>query len=160
MRILPFLAAAVLAACRPYSLDLQQGNVISPDAVARLRAGMTRQQVGFVLGTPLIKDAFHADRWDYAYYVRKKGQYKDFQKLSVVFENDRLARVEGDLAPATLARQAASNEGDASPAAEPAAAKPGPVDPAPATRGGDSLQLKPSTSVTPPAGTKEGEKTK
>ena len=129
MRIFVCLAAVLATACTPYSLDLQQGNVINPDAVARLKAGMTRQQVGFVLGTPLIKDAFHADRWDYAYYVRKSGRYEDKQHIAVVFENDRLARLEGNHAPALAPATAAAP--DAAPAgAEPAVSAPAAAVPA------------------------------
>jgi outer membrane protein assembly factor BamE len=84
---------------KPYRMTIQQGNFISQEMVAQLKPGMTREQVRFVLGTPLVTDIFHADRWDYVYFLDSAGK-KEQRNLSVIFEKDRLARVIGDLMPA------------------------------------------------------------
>jgi outer membrane protein assembly factor BamE len=85
----------------PYRMEIQQGNFIDQDMVSKLKPGMTREQVRFVLGTPLVSDIFHADRWDYVFTRRAQGR-DDVQKrrLSVFFTDGRLARVEGDIVPA------------------------------------------------------------
>jgi outer membrane protein assembly factor BamE len=61
---------------------------------------MTRAQVRFVLGTPLVVDVFHADRWDYVYVYRKAGQVTEHRRMTVIFRDDKLARLEGDVVPA------------------------------------------------------------
>jgi len=83
----------------PYRMTIQQGNYLSQEMVAQLKLGMTRDQVRFVLGTPLLMDVFHADRWDYVYYRELPGGKREQRNLSVVFEKDKLARVLGDLLP-------------------------------------------------------------
>lgn len=103
--------------------------MVSPETVARLKAGMTRQQVGFILGTPLIKDAFHANRWDYPYYVRKNGKYSDRHHLVVEFVDDRLAKLEGDLAP--VAGLAPASPTAAAPTPDATTAAPVPTVPSP-----------------------------
>ena len=104
-------AAALLPACKsvevprvpgitPYRMVIQQGNFISQEMVAQLKPGMTREQVRFVLGTPLVADIFHADRWDYVFFRETPDGKREQRNLSVVFEKDKLARVLGDLLPA------------------------------------------------------------
>ncbi|MCC6534863.1 MAG: outer membrane protein assembly factor BamE [Burkholderiales bacterium] len=84
----------------PYRIDIQQGNVVTQDMVAKLKPGMTRQQVRYVLGTPPIVDAFHQDRWDYVYYLSKGGRVHEHRRLILLFEGDTLKRIEGDVVPA------------------------------------------------------------
>ena len=79
-----------------YRIDVQQGNVITQEMVDRLKPDMTRSQVRFVLGTALIDDVFHKDRWDYVYRLVQHGNLVDEYKLTVFFEDDKLARTEGD----------------------------------------------------------------
>ena len=83
----------------PYRMTIQQGNNLSQEMVAQLKLGMTREQVRFVLGTPLLMDVFHADRWDYVYYLETPGGKREQRNLSVVFDKDKLVRVVGDLVP-------------------------------------------------------------
>ena len=99
----------VLSACQqvpmlpglsPYRIDIQQGNVVTQDMVAKLAPGMTRQQVRFVLGTPPIVDPFRRDRWDYVYYLDKGGKVVEHRHLILLFEGDTLKRIEGDVVPA------------------------------------------------------------
>lgn len=82
-----------------YKIDVQQGNVVTQKMVDQLRPGMTRSQVRYVLGTPLLTDTFHANRWDYLYSLQEgKG---DFERkiLTVLFEDDKLVTVRGDYLP-------------------------------------------------------------
>lgn len=109
--------ALVLPACSyltPYKVDIQQGNIVPPEAVAKLKPGLSRNEVKNLLGTPLLTDIYHADRWDYVYRSRKGWSVEDQRKLSVYFDKDVLARVEGagaaDAAPA--APPPAAGQGD------------------------------------------------
>jgi len=87
----------------PYRIDIQQGNVVTQDMVSKLQAGMTRGQVRFVLGTPLVTDVFHPDRWDYIYRNEKAGKLIEQRRIVVVFSEDKLLRVDGDVVPAAAA---------------------------------------------------------
>jgi outer membrane protein assembly factor BamE len=81
-----------------YRMEIQQGNYLTQEMVSQLQAGMTRDQVRFVLGTPLLTDIFHDDRWDYVYRRGRAGSREiEERRLSVFFEKDRLVRVEGDV---------------------------------------------------------------
>jgi outer membrane protein assembly factor BamE len=102
MRILPLLLALALAACgvslSPHRIEIQQGNYVTQEMVAQLKPGMTRDQVRFVLGTPLVADIFHAARWEYV-FVRQRANSREVEhrRLSVFFSDNKLDRVEGDL---------------------------------------------------------------
>lgn len=107
-RLLLVAAASLsLAACsykpsfiNEYKIDIQQGNVLSQDMVAQLKPGQTRDQVRFLLGTPLIADVFHQQRWDYVYSYRsgQTGRVES-RRLAVFFDGEgRLQRVDGDVA--------------------------------------------------------------
>jgi outer membrane protein assembly factor BamE len=91
--------APVLPGVTPYKIDIQQGNYVTQDMVAKLKPGMTRSQVRFVLGTPLVVDPFRNDRWDYIYLYNKRGQVTEQRHLSILFKDDQLLRVEGDVVP-------------------------------------------------------------
>jgi outer membrane protein assembly factor BamE len=100
---LSFAGLAALCACappqiiQPYRMDIQQGNYISQEMISQLKIGMTKEQVRYVLGTPLVADIFHADRWDYVYYKDPRRGTREGRKIAVVFENGKLARVTGDV---------------------------------------------------------------
>ena len=83
----------------PYRVELIQGNVVTREQLSILRPGFTRQQVKDILGTPLISSLFHADRWDYAFTIKRQGAQAQQRKLSVFFENNLMARVEADEMP-------------------------------------------------------------
>ena len=91
----------------PYKLDVRQGNYFTADMVDKLQIGMTRPQVEFVMGTPLVSDIFHANRWDYVYYLRHEGVATDSQRVTLFFTDDKLARIVRDVGknsdPATQA---------------------------------------------------------
>lgn len=95
-------ASAGLTACSSsliYKPEVVQGNFVSREQVQSLRAGMPRQAVRDVLGTPLVTSLFHANRWDYAFTIRRQGAEPQLRHLSVFFKNDVLDRVEGDSLP-------------------------------------------------------------
>jgi len=118
----------------PYRMVIQQGNFISQEMVSQLKPGMTKEQVRFVLGTPLVTDIFHADRWDYVFFREMPNGKREQRNLSVLFQDGKLTRVIGDILPdpntpkpAPVAKPAASEPkpaAEAKPAAEPA--KPAP----------------------------------
>lgn len=107
-------APEVTSYLSPYRIDVRQGNYVTQEMVARLKSGMSRDQVRFALGTALVTDIFHADRWDYVYLFRPGRGEPQLRRLIVYFENGKLARVGGDVvaesaetatvAPATAAR--------------------------------------------------------
>ncbi len=88
------LGVAFLSAC-VYKIDIQQGNLLRDSDLDRVQVGMTRSQVQFLLGTPMVADSFHRDRWDYAYYFRH-GRSRQVQHRWVIvyFENERVAKIE------------------------------------------------------------------
>lgn len=103
--ILALSALLGLAACSAervslfpsYKLKIIQGNEIDPRAAAALRLGMTKDQVLLLLGSPLLRDAFHTDRWDYTFNTSRNGIIKERSNLTVYFENGVLVRTEGDV---------------------------------------------------------------
>jgi len=84
----------------PYRIDIQQGNFISQNMVAQLKPGMSKEQVRLVLGTPLLTDIFHADRWDYVYWRERPREKREQRKLTVFFEDGKLTRLDGDVVAA------------------------------------------------------------
>lgn len=100
--LVALLVCAVLSGCfiRPYKMDIQQGNSLDQSQLAKLKPGMTRSQVRFVMGTPLVADPFHLDRWDYLYIERKKGRLVEYRRLTLYFDGDKLRRALTDLPPA------------------------------------------------------------
>jgi outer membrane protein assembly factor BamE len=120
-RTLPvFVLCAGLAACsvptrfNAYKIDVQQGNVLSQEMVAQLKPGQSRDQVRFILGTPLLTDIFHQQRWDYVYrYHDGQTGSVEQRKLSVFFDqNNQLERVAGDVgaaAPEDLSAPSSKN---------------------------------------------------
>jgi outer membrane protein assembly factor BamE len=106
------VAVPLAAGCGPivYRMEIQQGNYISQEAASQLKAGMTKDQVRFVLGTPLITDIFHEERWDYVYRrQRANSRALEERRLSVFFKDEKLDRVEGDVVPAGGGPSAASD---------------------------------------------------
>jgi outer membrane protein assembly factor BamE len=112
-RLLTLCAAySLLAACsafNAYKIDIQQGNVLTQEMVAQLKPGQTREQVRFILGTPLLADIFHQQRWDYAYSYRNgRTGVVEARYFSVFFNSEnRLERASGDVEPANLDELAA-----------------------------------------------------
>jgi outer membrane protein assembly factor BamE len=96
-----------VAKLNPHRIEVQQGNLVTQEMLDKLKPGMTPSQVRFVLGTPLIVDPFHKDRWDYAYSLRQGNKVVEQRRITVLFENDKLKRIEGDVAAAAKPVEAA-----------------------------------------------------
>ncbi|BAN50663.1 outer membrane protein assembly factor BamE [Metapseudomonas resinovorans] len=83
-----------------YKIDIQQGNVVTQDMIDQLKPGMTRRQVRFILGNPLINDTFYANRWDYLYSIQPGGGQRLQERVSLTFDdNDQLVGLAGDFMP-------------------------------------------------------------
>jgi outer membrane protein assembly factor BamE len=95
-----------------YRIDVQQGNVLTQEMVSQLRPGLSKDQVRFILGTPVLTDMFHANRWDYAYRLKKGRTGEVESRLFSVFfgPDDKLARVAGDVTPADSHKPLAVSE--------------------------------------------------
>ena len=112
-KLIPLLIVLVVpAGCKqvpmlpglsPHKIDIQQGNYVTQDMVAKLKPGMSKSQVRFALGTPLVIDPFHTDRWDYVYVLQKGGRIVEQRRIVVVFDADKLVRIDGDVVPAAAA---------------------------------------------------------
>ena len=94
-----------------YRINVEQGNIVDQEMVDQLKPQMTRRQVRFVLGTPIIEDTFNADRWDYVHVVRLGNENLSRSQLTVVFEGDVLVDVEGDLVSENWPEKGAETEG-------------------------------------------------
>lgn len=116
----------------PYKMDIQQGNFVTQEMISKLQPGMTRNQVRFALGTPLVVDPFRTDRWDYVFLYQKAGVVTEHRKIAVIFKDDKLLRIEGDVVPAAPGRSAPGGVTPDKPAA--ATGKPGPVPPVVSTQ--------------------------
>lgn len=82
-----------------YKVDIQQGNLLSKGTVDQLKPGMSKRQVSLLLGTPSITSPFERDRWDYVSSIQRRGGKATMKSLTLTFENDALARIEGDYFP-------------------------------------------------------------
>ncbi|MDD4888147.1 MAG: outer membrane protein assembly factor BamE [Thiomonas sp.] len=102
MRLRIVLLSVLLASCgsfsvpllTPYKMDIRQGNYITQEMRDKLKQGMTRVQVRYVMGTPLISDAFHGNRWDYVYRLEHDYQVVEKHRLTLYFEGDSLSRID------------------------------------------------------------------
>lgn len=100
-------AAALLAGCgvpralgiAPYRIEVQQGNYVSQDMVAQLKEGMSKDQVRQIMGTPLLIDIFHGERWDYFYSRETTDGKKEKRGLAIFFQDSKMIRVAGEAAP-------------------------------------------------------------
>ncbi|MCF8197177.1 MAG: outer membrane protein assembly factor BamE [Sulfuritalea sp.] len=102
LMLLPFLAACsnapqLTSFFSPYRIDVRQGNFVTQEMVAQLKPGLSREQVRFILGSPLVADMFHEDRWDYIYRFRPGAGEVQQRSLAVFFQDNKLTRVAGDV---------------------------------------------------------------
>jgi outer membrane protein assembly factor BamE len=107
MRIFLLVLSLLVTACssslpsiKPYKMPIQQGNLVTSKMMMQLKPSMTKTQVRFVMGTPLINDSFHKDQWDYFYQMEKDGAIIEKRRVILMFEKDLLAKVKGDVIPA------------------------------------------------------------
>jgi outer membrane protein assembly factor BamE len=139
---------SLLGIVSPYRIDIVQGNVVTKEQLALVRPGMTRVQVRDLLGSPLLTDPFHGDRWDYVFTIQRPGTQPQRRNVIVRFEGDRLLSVEAPELPserefvALISRAPAGGKGVAlelSPeerAALPVPPKPAAAEPAPEPESG------------------------
>ena len=132
MRILLIaLAITCLSACSfvgfpgVYKIDVEQGNIVTQEMADQLKPGMSRRQVRFIMGTPLIEDTFNQDRWDYPYVKRNGLNVLSESLLTVVFEGDSLVTVRGDYLPPAWSEQ---GDPEVEQPTEPAAGEPEPAE--------------------------------
>jgi outer membrane protein assembly factor BamE len=100
----PLLTAAcgLMPSLTPYRIEVQQGNYVTQEMVAQLKPGLTRDQVRFVLGTPLVSDIFHEERWDYVFTRQRANSSEvEYRRMAVFFEDGKLKRIEGDVVAAS-----------------------------------------------------------
>ena len=100
-RILTILLSFIfISACsipQVYKLTVQQGNIVTQDMLDELKPGVTKRQVAYVMGTPLLKSPFEAERWDYLYTLERRDKVVKSYQVTVFFENDLYARYEGEV---------------------------------------------------------------
>ncbi|MDA8095455.1 MAG: outer membrane protein assembly factor BamE [Betaproteobacteria bacterium] len=97
--VLLALSSCSLPGFKPYKIEVQQGNVVTQHMASALKLGMTQADVRYALGTPLLTDIFHRDRWDYIYIDEKGGKLVARRRLTLFFKDGRLVRVAGDVVP-------------------------------------------------------------
>lgn len=103
-----WLNVALVTGCGsfPYKVDIPQGNIIEQEQLNRVQPGMSKSQVQYLMGTPLVDDPFHRDRWDYYYSLKTGGKLQEQKRVTMFFDNDRLVRIEGDMRPQPQAETA------------------------------------------------------
>jgi len=110
--IITCIASLWLAGCsKPgfhlvHKIDVQQGNVITQDELNQLKPGMTRRQVQYIMGSPMIADVFHQNRWDYVYLMEPGYGEASGDHVTLYFEADALQRVEGSMHPQDISTDA------------------------------------------------------
>ena len=82
-----------------YTLEVQQGNIFDQAMIDQLRPGMNKRQVLFILGSPMLDDPFHKNRWNYLYSTQPSGEDRVQKEISLFFENDQITSIQGDLRP-------------------------------------------------------------
>lgn len=99
LSLFSLIGVTALTGC-VYKIDIQQGNIVSQDMVDKLRPQMSRSQSRFVLGTPMIQDTFHPDRWDYVYTIQPGGGKRLQERETLLFNNaEQLSGLSGDFVP-------------------------------------------------------------
>jgi outer membrane protein assembly factor BamE len=107
-------ACGITQKLRPYSIDIRQGNYVTQEMAAQLTPGMTEEQVRFVMGSPLLVDPFHANRWDYVYSFAPRGKVSEARRITLLFKDNKLSSVEGDV----IATMPAAANSSSAPAAQ------------------------------------------
>jgi outer membrane protein assembly factor BamE len=106
--LLVSLSLGLVATGCVYRINIQQGNFLDQAAVEQVKQGMTRSQVRYLLGTPMVADSFNKERWDYIYYLRKgRTRHIDSRRVTVYFDGEKVARLDKPTA-AEAAKQDAS----------------------------------------------------
>lgn len=117
--LLPACSSVKVGGIGPHRIDVQQGNALDQESVAKLKPGLSRSQVRFLLGTPLLVDPFRNNRWDYVYTFAQRGKLVEQKRITLFFDDDILQRIEGDV-PASGAVAAESGAASVAPVQKPA----------------------------------------
>jgi outer membrane protein assembly factor BamE len=89
------LALGALASGCVYRINIQQGNFLDQTAVDQVKPGMTRSQIRYLLGTPMVADSFNKERWDYIYYLKKgRSRHVDSRRVTVYFDGDKVTKLD------------------------------------------------------------------
>ena len=89
--------SSTISNLKPFKLEIQQGNVVTSKMLLQLRPGMTKSQVRYIMGTPLIVDSFHGNRWDYVFQLRQSGKITEQRRVVLIFDSELLKTVRGDV---------------------------------------------------------------
>jgi outer membrane protein assembly factor BamE len=107
--LLMIVGLGILASACVYRINIQQGNFLDQAAVEQVKPGMTRSQVRYLLGTPMVADSFNKERWDYIYYLRKgRTRHIDSRRVTVYFDGEKVARLDKPSAAQAAAQDASA----------------------------------------------------
>ena len=108
-RVLLGMTLGALASGCVYRINIQQGNFLDQAAVDQVKPGMTRSQIRYLLGTPMVADPFVKDRWDYIYYLKKgRSRHVDSRRVTVYFDGEKVARLDKPTAAEAAAQDASA----------------------------------------------------
>jgi len=107
------LLATLVTACSnfipAYKIDIQQGNILDQNDINQVKLGMSRRKISYILGTPIITDPFHVDRWDYAYSMKYGSGKFEKRNISLYFENNILIKTTGTIKPLPISEKEQAN---------------------------------------------------
>jgi outer membrane protein assembly factor BamE len=108
-RLVVALCLLTLSTACVYRINIQQGNFLDQAAVEQVKPGMTRSQVHYLLGTPMVADSFNKERWDYIYYLKKgRTRHVDSRRVTVFFDGDKVAKLDKPTAEQAAAQDASA----------------------------------------------------
>src|ERR1700682_6419224 len=110
-RLLLASTLSLLGSACVYRINIQQGNFLDQAAVEQVKPGMTRSQVRYLLGTPMVADSFNKERWDYIYYLRKgRTRHVDSRRVTVYFDGEKVAKLDKTTAQEAAAQDKAAGK--------------------------------------------------
>jgi outer membrane protein assembly factor BamE len=95
-----FIASMNLSGC-VYRVDVEQGNIVTQEMINQLRPNMNKRQVRYVMGSPMVVDVFHQNRWDYVYSFQPGGGIRKQKRISLIFQDQLLMELQGDFRPSS-----------------------------------------------------------
>ena len=101
------LAALLCTGCGVHRVAIQQGNIITQEMVDKLKPGINREQVAYIMGEPVLRNTFDDERWDYVYTIDVPNTFSSRQLVSLFFENDVLVYITGDMVPSSARKSPA-----------------------------------------------------
>lgn len=108
--IIAVLVISLTSACSIYRLGTRQGNEITAEKVQQAEQAQTREEIVTALGTPLLRDPFRSDRWDYVYYYSKHGEEDTLRRLTVWFDGNQVSKLEHDGVPPPAEEETATSD--------------------------------------------------